>query len=308
MHYSIVIPTWNEEKNVVPLYAKIKKVMDTLNKDYEIIFIEDCSTDATYRNLMELNKRDKRVRIIKFRTHSGQTAAMDAGFKHAQGSIIIAMDADLQNDPEDIPRLLAKMKQGYDCVSGWRFDRKDDFGKKFWSLFARMIRFIVVRDGVHDSGCSLKVYRKECFDGLNLYGEMHRYIPALLMWRGFRIGEIKVKHHKRKWGKTKYSVNRLFKGFMDLMVVSFWQRYSQRPIHLFGGIGVGLSLIGVILGVYLLVMRLFFGMGLSGRWTPFLAVILFVIGLQFFLTGLMADIMVKNYYKDRTTYNIEKII
>jgi glycosyltransferase involved in cell wall biosynthesis len=308
VYYSVVVPCYNEEKNVNLIYGALKKVMTALGKEYELVFVDDGSKDATFRNLLALHQKDGRVRIVKMRKNFGQTAAMDAGFRNAQGEIVISLDADLQNDPEDIPRLLAKQKEGYDVVVGWRFDRKDDFSKTFFSGIANLARRMLVRDGIHDSGCSLKVYKKECFENLDLYGEMHRYIPALLQWKGFKVTEIKVRHHKRKFGKTKYSVSRLFRGFLDLLVVSFWQKYSLRPIHLFGGLGIISSLVGGILGIYLIIMRLFFGMALGNKQTPLLAVLLVVIGIQFFLTGLMADIMIKNYYKDKTTYNIEKII
>ena len=185
----------DSEINIEDLERKIKEVLDRMEKDYEIIFVDDGSRDKTFQDLQMIKRADKRVKIIKFRGNFGQTAALDAGFKQAKGDIILAMDADLQNDPADIPRLIAKLKQGYDCVSGWRKSRKDPLAKHIVSRGANLLRKIIIHDKIHDSGCTLKAYRKECFEDLDLFGEMHRFIPALLQWRGFKITELPVKHH-----------------------------------------------------------------------------------------------------------------
>jgi glycosyltransferase involved in cell wall biosynthesis len=306
---SIIIPCYDEEGNVVPLYLRLRKVLEGIGDKWEIIFIDDGSTDNTFRILEGLNKKDKRVRIIKFRRNFGQTAAMDAGFKHAKGEIIIPMDADLQNDPRDIPRLIAKINEGYDVVSGWRYKRKDPITKKIFSRIADILRRLLTGVKIHDSGCTLKAYKKECFDGLDLYGEMHRSIPALLFWKGFKIGEIKIMHHKRLYGKTKYNLKRVIKGFLDLLVVVFWQRYSARPIHLFGGVGLLTGFVGFIIALYLTIMKLLYNQSIANRPLLLLAVLLIILGVQFLVFGVLADIMVKLYYgKDRRNYNIEKII
>lgn len=308
MDISIVIPTYNEEDNVLPLYKEIKAAMDGLKKEYEIIYVDDGSTDRTFSNLEKLNSKDRKVRIIKFRKNFGQTAAMDAGFKAAKGKIIIAMDADLQNDPADIPALLKKMDEGYDVVSGWRYKRNDSISKKFISLIANALRKMLTGEKIHDSGCSLKVYKKECFDNLNLYGEMHRFIPALLMWKGFKVGEVKVNHRPRKHGKTKYTISRVVKGALDMLVVLFWQRYSTRPIHLFGGLGLLTGLIGFLVALYLAIIRLFYNVSIANRPLLLLSVLLMVLGVQFIIFGIVADILIKTYYKDSTNYGIEFII
>ena len=304
---SVVIPVHNEEVNVGILHQRLTKVLNNIGKSYEIIFIDDGSTDNTYKNLLKLNN----VKIIKFRKNFGQTAAWSAGFEHAKGDIIITLDGDLQNDPEDIPLLLKKLDEGYDVVSGWRINRNDNFTKKIFSNMANCLRRVLLKDNIHDAGCSLKAYRKECFEDIDLYGEMHRYIHAILRWKGFKIGEIKVSHHPRIYGKTKYSLARIFKGYIDLLNVLFWKKYSNRPLHLFGGIGILLGTFGFILGIVLLIARQFFNKPLSQSQLPLIAVLFFIVGIQFFISGLISDIMIKSYYgneKIRKPYSIKEVI
>lgn len=308
MDVSVVIPTYNEEENVNILYSQISDILKKINKSYEIIFVDDGSKDKTFQKLSDLNKKDKNVKIIKFRKNFGQTAAMDAGFKAAKGDIIIAMDADLQNDPKDIPLLLNKIKEGYDVVSGWRKDRKDSFSKKIVSRCADLLRKIIFNDRIHDSGCTLKAYKKECFKDLNLYGEMHRFIPAILKWRGFKIGEVVVKHHARKFGKTKYGAKRTIKGFLDMIVVKFWMQYSARPMHIFGTVGLFTGLLGAIILVYLAVLRLAYNVSISNRPLLLLGILLIVLAAQFLIFGLLADILIKIYYREEPNYNIESIV
>ena len=306
---SIVIPTYNEERNVKPLYEEIKEVLTRVKTEYEIIFIDDGSSDKTFSELLKIHELDKNVKTIKFRANAGQTAALDAGFKSAEGDIIIAMDADLQNDPHDIPRLIKKLQESnLDCVSGWRFNRKDTFSKKIFSKFANILRKSLTKEKIHDSGCTLKAYRKECFEDLNLYGEMHRFIPALLMWKGFKVGELKVNHRSRKYGKTKYSMKRILKGFLDLIVVKFWMQYSTRPVHLFGGLGVITTFLGFIIGLYLMFIKFMQGASIGNRPLLLLSVLCFIIGIQFLLFGILADILIKDFYKDKRPYKIEKVL
>ncbi len=305
MDTSIIIPVHNEEENIKILYDKLVKVLNSLKKKYEIIFIDDGSTDDTYNELLKL----KKVKIIKFRKCFGQTSAMDAGFKEAQGDILISMDGDLQNDPEDIPKLLKKLNEGYDVVCGWRYNRKDSSEKKIFSKMANFLRLLLIKDPVHDSGCSLRAYKKECFNDLDLMGEMHRFIPAILRWKGFKISEVKVSHHPRKYGRTKYGFNRLIRGILDLLTIVFWRKYSSRPLHLFGGFGVVLMGLGFLLGVGLIIARQFFGHSLGQSQLPLAAVLLAIMGVQFFISGLLADISIKNYYSNgRRAYSIEKIV
>ena len=308
MEYSVVIPVYNEEKNVNELYSRLKPVLKQLKKSHEIIFIDDGSTDNTYKELEKLHNKNKAVKIIKFRKNFGQTAAWDAGFKHSQGNFILTMDGDLQNDPNDIPKLIKKLKEGYDVVSGWRVKRKDNLSKKLFSILSRQLRKIIIDDKVNDSGCSLKIYKKECFKDLDLHGEMHRYIAEILALRGFKIGEVKVNHLPRKKGKTKYNFIRLLKGFLDLIVIAFWQKYSSRPIHLFGGMGILMSLLGVVTGIYLVYVKFAQGISIANRPLLLLAVLLVVLGIQFIIFGLIADILIKMYYSgNKKNYYIEKI-
>jgi len=306
MELSIVIPVYNEEENVELVFRKNKEVLDRMKMDYEVIFVDDGSRDRTFQNLLRM--KDSHLKIIRFRKNFGQTAAMDAGFKAAKGKVIVSMDGDLQNDPADIPRLLAKMKEGYDAVCGWRKNRKDPILKHIISRGANLLRKIIIHDRIHDSGCSLKAYRKECFEDLDLFGEMHRFIPALLEWKGFKVTEIPVAHHPRKYGKTKYNMKRVMKGFLDMIVVKFWMQYSTRPIHLFGGWGVLMTIVGFLLGVYLSIQKLFYGVSLSNRPLLLLAILLMIIGVQFIIFGVLADILVKVYYKENKNYSIERIV
>jgi len=307
MDISIVIPAYNEEANVPILYEHITSVMDKLKESYEIIFVDDGSRDKTFENLMRIRRNDTNLKIIKFRKNFGQTAALDAGFKHSKGDIIISMDSDLQNDPTDIPKLLNKLKGGYDVVCGWRYYRKDSFFKRFISRGARFLRKIIIRDNIHDSGCTLRAYKRECFDEFDLYGEMHRFIPALLLWEGFKITEIKVKHYHRVHGETKYNARRVIKGILDMLIIRFWTGYSSRPIHFFGSIGIFLGTAGFIIGVYLTLLKFLYGQLIGGRPLLLLSVLLIVLGFQVLVFGVLADILVRLYHKDFRDYNIEKI-
>ncbi len=306
MDVSVVIPVYNEEENVELVFRKNKDVLDRMKLAYEIIFVDDGSKDKTFQNLCRI--KDTHVKIIRFRRNFGQTAAMDAGFKAAKGKIIISMDGDLQNDPEDIPRLIAKLKEGYDVVCGWRKDRKDSLLKHIISRGANVLRKVIINDHIHDSGCSLKAYKKECFDDLDLYGEMHRFIPALLEWKGFKVTEMVVKHHPRKYGKSKYTMKRVLKGFLDMLVLKFWMQYSTRPIHLFGGLGVLTAFLGAATGIYLTIMKIFYGVPIGNRPLLLLAILLVIVGSQFLIFGVLADILVKIYYKDNKNYSIERIV
>jgi glycosyltransferase involved in cell wall biosynthesis len=302
---SIIIPVYNEEKNVKELHKEILEVCQKLNREFEIIFIYDCSSDKTLDELKKLSP----IKIISFTRNFGQTAAFDAGFKAAQGDIIISMDGDLQNDPNDIPKFLEELNKGYDVVAGWRYPRKDGAGKHFVSFVARILRRILLGDKLRDAGCSLRVYRKNAIKNFDLYGEMHRFIAPILAARGFKVTEIKTNHRPRKFGKTKYNWLRGIKGFTDMLAVWFWQRYRSRPIHLFGGSGLVLFLIGFAIMLYFFIIRFFFHILIGGRIWPLVAVFLMLFGVQLFVTGLLADIAIRNYYstsKDKS-YFIKEI-
>jgi glycosyltransferase involved in cell wall biosynthesis len=297
---SVVVPAYNEEESVRPLYEQLLPVLDGMQRKFEIIFVDDGSSDGTFPVLEQIAAGDGRVKVIRLRANFGQTAALDAAIKHSRGDVVIAMDADLQNDPADIPRLVARLDEGYDCVSGWRRTRRDPLLKRFISRGANVLRKIFIRDRIHDSGCTLKAYRREAFEGVDLYGEMHRFIPALLQWRGYHITELEVAHHPRRFGKTKYSMVRVVKGLLDMMVVSFWMRFSARPMHLFGALGILMGLVGFGLATYLAVLKLAYGEELASRPMLTLAVLLIILGVQFTIFGVLADIMVKIFYsRDR---------
>lgn len=303
---SVVVPVYNEEKNIAPLYQEIKAVLIKIGKPCEIIFVNDGSTDDTLQELKKL----KPAKIINFRKNFGQTAALDAGIKAAAGDIIVTIDGDGQNDPDSIPLLLEKINEGYDVVCGWRWKRKDRPMKKFLSRGANFLRRVLVSDRVQDSGCTLRAFRRYCFDDIDLHGELHRFIPAILSWKGFTISEVKVNHRQRLSGKTKYSWKRVPKGFLDLLGVWFWRKYANRPLHLFGGIGLLFSLSGFLSLAVILTLRLFGVISLAERIFPLLAVFLILMGIQLFVTGILADIAVKNYYKiaKQQPYKIKEII
>ena len=303
---SIVVPIFNEQDNVKKLHAEIVEVLSGLGKHYEVIFINDGSTDKTLENCQGL----KPLKIINFRRNFGQTASLDAGIKEAKGEIIVTLDGDLQNDPRDIPRLLRKIKKDkLDVVSGWRKKRYDPWSKKFLSRGAEQLRKYLINDGIHDSGCTLKAYKKECFERVNLMGEMHRFIPATLAINGFKIGELEVNHRPRVHGITKYNYKRTVKGFLDILGVWFWMKYASRPLHLFGGAGLLCFILGAALLMALFVARIFYAFSLSNKIWPLLAIFLMMVGIQLFVSGLMADILVKNRYRGKEmNYAIKEII
>lgn len=311
---SIIIPVYNEEESLYPLYKKIKAVLSKSGKSYEIMFIDDGSSDTSLENLKSLQKNDKGIKIIIFRKNFGQSAAISAGFSNARGEILVVMDADLQNEPNDILRLLKKIDEGYDVVSGWRYDREDPLSKKLPSRISNWMHKRLTGLNINDSGCSLKAYKRESVSDLELYGEMHRYIPALIAAKGFKIGEIKVEHHYRKFGKSKYGGVRLLKGFLDLLYIHFLTKYSSRPLHFFGGIGLGLVFLGIILGIWrstvLYIERIIHKLN-----TPFgslllLAIFLIIIGILFITFGFLAELMIRIHYQSakNKNYSIKEII
>lgn len=306
MDYSIVVPAHNEAKSIQPLYDSIKSVFDALTGSWELIVIDDGSTDGTYAALATINSQDNRVKIIRLRRSFGQTAGWAAGFAAATGDIVIVMDADLQNDPQDIPAMITKLRdEHYDVISGWRRDRKDKSVLKVGSVIGNWVRRAVTGEKIHDQGCSLKVYRKEALQDLELYGEMHRYITALLTWKGFRVGEMVVRHYARQYGSTNYTIKKKLKGFLDLLIVKFWIQYSARPMHFFGSIGAVFILAGFLLGGVLGGLWLLRLISLQARSTPLLAVLLVLLGFQFLLSGVLADIVAHTYYAKKKPYSIK---
>ncbi len=308
-YISVVIPVYNEEESIEALYKELKSVLDNIKKTYEIIFVDDGSTDKSFEILEKLHNKDKKVKVIKFRRNFGQTSAISAGFDNSKGDIIITMDADLQNDPKDIPKLLDEIKKGYDVVSGWRKNRKDPFiTKKVPSKISNILARKLTGVNINDFGCTLKAYRRKAIENIELYGEMHRYVPALVSWRGFRIGEIPVIHHERRYGKTKYNVFRLMKGFLDLINIKFWTRYSTRPLHFFGAFGILMVLLGSIISIYLALTKIFLNESIGERPLLILGVLFVIVGVQFITFGFLYEILTKIYYSNRKIYEVEKIL
>ncbi len=308
MKYSVVVPAHNEESSIEPLYEAIVPVMEGLREEWELIAVNDGSRDGTGEKLKELRKRDNRVKVITFRKQFGQTAGWSAGFDYARGDLVMVLDADLQNDPADIPAMLKKMREeNLDVISGWRKNRRDSAGMVLLSKLGNAVHRWVTGEKIHDHGCSLKIYKKEALEDLELYGEMHRYITALLSWKGFKVGEMVVRHHPRKHGRTNYSVKKKLKGFLDLIVVKFWIQYSARPMHFFGTIGGVIILAGFILGGTLGGLWLFRIISLANRSTPLLAVLLVLLGFQFLLSGVIADVVAHTYYAEKKAYSIKRV-
>jgi len=308
---SIVLPVYNERDNLQPLASEL---LETLEDEYdqwewEVLFVDDGSSDGSLDVLRDLHDEDERFKVIEFRGNFGQSPAIDAGLDYATGDVIVTMDSDRQNDPADIPRLVDKLNDGYDCVSGWRRNRNDPLLKRFFSRFASGLRQLFLGTDLHDYGCTLKAFRRPAAKDINLSGEMHRYIPALLSWRGYRIAEVEVSHRPRTAGETKYSWQRLPKGFLDLVNVWFWQKFSGRPLHIFGGLGVLSIFIGSVAGLYSVWLKLMEGTSLSDTALPLFAVFMVMIGVQFFISGILADIGIKGYQnaKNEEPYRIREI-
>ena len=289
---SVVIPVYNEEKNVKLLHQELVDVLKNYHESFEIIVINDGSTDQTLAELKQLHP----LRIINFRKRFGQTAAFDAGFKAVKGDVVVTMDGDLQNDPHDIPNLLKTLAQGYDVVCGWRKKRNDTFAKRFISAGARKFRQFFLEDNIHDAGCSLRAYRREAIENLDIYGEMHRMIASILVLRGFRVAEQPINHRPRTHGATKYNWKRAIKGFVDMLNLWFLYKYRARPLHLFGGLGLLVGGIGGVLTAFFFIERVFFLIPLAGRMLPIAALFLVLFGMQLFIMGLLADILMRNYY------------
>ena len=298
MELSIVIPLFNEQESIGLLYARLKEVLDELGRSYEIIIVDDGSTDRSFALLKELHEQDEHLKVIRFRRNFGQTAAFAAGFEHSQGDIVVTMDADLQNDPADIPLLLQKIEEGYDVVSGWRVERQDPFlTRRLPSMIANWLISRVTGVHLHDYGCSLKAYRREVVEGVRLYGELHRFIPALASWMGVSVAEIPVHHHARRYGRSKYGLSRTGRVLLDLLTVRFLLSYSTRPIHIFGGLGLAGFALGTVLGIYLSFIKFALGQDIGGRPLLLLAILLMVLGVQLISMGLLGELVVRTYYE-----------
>lgn len=311
MDVSIVIPFLNESPNLKPLCDEIKSAMDTIDKDYEVLFIDDGSTDDGCDVLAACRETMPQVKVVSFRRNFGQTAAMVAGLDYASGDIVITLDADRQNDPADIPAMIAKIDEGYDMVCGWRFDRQDTYlSRKLPSMLANRLISKITDVRLHDYGCTLKAMRKELAKRVTLYGEMHRFIPAVASGVGAKIAEVKVNHRARTAGESKYGISRTFRVVLDLITVKFLLRYHARPLHFFGMPGLALGGIGGALIAYLTVARLFFGVPLGDRPLLIFAFMLLIIGLQFILFGLIGEMQTRTYYEsqNKSIYHVRNTI
>jgi len=294
---SVVIPLYNEEKSLEELYNRIILSLQPLSDSFELIFVDDGSTDNSFSVLRELYKRDNQVKAICFRKNFGKAAALSAGFKEAQGEIIVTLDADLQDLPEEIPALIKKMDEGYDLVSGWKFKRKDPFLKKISSRLFNSVTSFYTGVKIHDFNCGLKCYRREVIDEIELYGELHRYIPAIANWKGFKVGEEKVNHKPRVHGKSKYGSERYLRGLFDLLTVIMLTKYPQKPLHFFGLLGTILSIAGLAINIYMVALRLS-GKWISNRPLLLLGILLLILGVQFIFFGLMGELIVFSSQKD----------
>jgi glycosyltransferase involved in cell wall biosynthesis len=310
MTLSIVIPVYNEEENVRILHKKIHEALDHLKGAYEVIFVDDGSTDSTLSILEEIQEKDSQVVVLSLRRNFGQTAAFAAGFDFAQGDIIVTMDGDLQNDPADIEKLLERIKEN-DLVSGWRKNRKDPFfTRRVPSMIANWLISRVTGIKLHDYGCSLKAYRRDVIKNLKLYGEMHRFIPAVASWYGVRVAEVETVHHPRLRGKSKYGISRTVKVVLDLITVKFLQSFSTKPIQFFGPLGVVCGCIGFLISVYLTIDKLFFGHDVGGRPLLLLGALLIIVGIQLIGMGLLGEMLVRVYHESqrKPIYVIKKIL
>lgn len=308
---SVVLPVYNEKDSLPRLYHRLTAVLDAESVVYEVIFVDDGSTDTSFTSLQSIAQSDERVTVIRLSRNFGQTAALAAGIDHASGQTIVLMDADLQNDPADIPMLLHKLEEGYDVVSGWRTDRRDPWlTRRLPSQLANKLISWATGVHLHDYGCTLKAYRRDVLDGFRLYGEMHRFIPAYAAQVGARIAEVPVQHHPRRFGRSKYGLMRTFKVFLDLLTVKFLNSYAGKPIYLFGGAGLVLTGSSFFVLAYLIFDKLVRGRSLIENPLLLMSVMLFILGFQSIFMGLMTELLVRTYHEsqDKPTYVVHQVI
>lgn len=308
---SLFLPVLNEEDNLRPMHAKIQEALESLGKPAEVIYVDDGSTDKSLKILREIAAEDSRVRVISLRRNYGQTAAMSAGIDAAHGEILIPMDADLQNDPKDIARLLEKLDEGYDVVSGWRKNRQDKLvSRKLPSWIANSVISYIGGVHLHDYGCSLKAYRRDVLKDVKLYGEMHRFIPIYASWAGARVTEIPVDHHARTMGKSKYGISRTVKVIFDLMTIKFMASYQTKPIYVFGTFGMVAFLFSILAGLWAFYLKFISGVSFILTPLPVIAIVMLAISMQFFLMGLLAEMMVRTYHEsqDKAIYAVREKI
>ena len=304
---SVVVPLRNERESLAELYGQIRRACEAARLRFEVVFVDDGSDDGSFAVLESLHRRDPRVRAIQFRRNMGKSEALSAGFSAAAGRFIVTLDADLQDDPAEIPALVQKLKEGYDLVSGWKRERRDPLSKRIPSKFFNRVTALVSGLGIHDFNCGLKIYRSEVARSVPIYGELHRYIPALAKWEGFRVGELPVHHRTRKYGKSKYGPSRFLYGFLDLLTVMFLSRYTRRPLHLFGAAGLVAAVAGSGILVYLVVLRIAKVSYLSNRPILFFGVLLLLLGIQFVSIGLLGEMIARANAPNRS-YAVRRML
>lgn len=305
--FSLVIPSYNEAESLPELYEKITAVMAGMKKSYEIIFVDDGSTDGSGRLIEELHRKDERVKLIQFMHNYGKSAALAAGFKVANGGLVVTMDSDLQDDPDEIPHLFARLETGYDLVSGWKKVRHDPFIKRWTSKVYNYFTSLFSGIRLHDFNCGLKIYRREVVKTMRVYGELHRYLPVIAHRNGFRVTEMPVKHHARKYGSTKFGLARFTRGAFDLLTISFLTRYRMRPLHLFGVLGFIFFMGGSVITLLLTWQRIFENRFLSNRPLLFLGVLLIIVGIQFFSLGLLGE-MITSMRKESDNFLVRRCL
>jgi glycosyltransferase involved in cell wall biosynthesis len=311
IYLSVVIPVYNEKASISHLYRELSKVLKRMDKSYEVILVDDGSRDGTFEELLKVHQKDCNFRIVRFRRNYGQTPAMAAGFEASRGEIIVTLDADLQNDPLDIPALLEKIEEGNDIVSGWRVNRQDKaITRRLPSVIANKLIGLLTGVRIHDYGCTLKAYRSEIVKNIALYGEMHRYIPAVASWLGVCVSEVNVNHRARKYGRSKYGISRTIRVILDIIFLKYMINYSQRPLQIFGLIGLVTGGVGSVVTLYLIIMRVFFEQALSTRPLFILSVFMIFIGVQLITMGIIAELIMRTYHEaqDKPTYAIKDII
>ncbi|MDX1699904.1 MAG: glycosyltransferase family 2 protein [Melioribacteraceae bacterium] len=294
----VLVPLYNEEESLGKLAKEIDDVFQNIAPDYEILFIDDGSNDNSLKVIKDIARANRKIRYISFRKNYGKSAALNVGFKNVSGDVVITMDADLQDDPSEIPNLLQELQKGYDLVSGWKKQRHDPFIKKYSSRFFNYVTKIMSGIKIHDFNCGLKAYKRAVVKSISVQGELHRYIPVLADWKGFKVSEVVVKHHPRRYGKTKFGISRFFKGFIDLITVIFTTRYIQRPLHFFGMLGVVTFITGFTIDAYLSILWFLDKITLSNRPILYLGTVLIIVGVQFFSLGLIGEMLVHNNKKE----------
>ena len=309
MDISVIVPVLNEQESIEQLYGELVEALRRTDvASYEIIFVDDGSTDGTFEVLHKIHARDRQhVRVIQFRRNFGKAASLTAGFREAQGEVIVTMDADMQDDPREIPHFLAALEDGpYDLVSGWKFPRRDPLTKTWPSRLFNLVTSLMSGVRLHDFNCGFKAYRRQVVDETPIYGELYRYIPVLAHWRGFNVGEIKIRHHPRRFGRSKFGASRFFRGFFDLLTVLFLTRYMRRPLHLFGWMGILSFVGGTLVSAYLAVLWLMGNRPIGNRPLLTLGVLLITVGIQFFSLGLLAEMLASFLVTRQTDYSIRR--